>query len=828
MKKLIALLSSLALLVFPKWKANGCVDFPMPEHYRIYLMQPDITGKSHMSPLYFSTNYFFNLDESFMEMDAAAEQKNIEEWEKYFKGAYSKEFLKQVLYGIAAGCVEVPACRDSLVNKYPQAKKLFDGKNPAGIYIGYMHRCLYELNSWYYPWWEQNTLSMTGTLELAEEGEELLKKYKKDEFLKKRVALQLIRLYYYRIFYGGTFNDEQNKVEAIYSTYFNKDKISSWVDGAAFFYYILSGGTKEDFNYQLSLAYDRSDEKKFRCVQLFERKKLEATLTYAKNNHEKAVMQAMWLMQFPGRGLNRLETIYNLEPGYKDFDILLSRELNKLEDWILTPEVVGGFPANPAREEGYEYNWERNHDSIATANKAADYQYLDKVIAFSQKILTDNNKKSKALWNLYLARLYQLKGDAISYEKYIDAAEAENKTEKNERITRQLSIDKLLLHFMKAKELDEEGKQLILNFDKLAKNSPGTLLPAIENKVLQLVGIMLHEKGQTGWGGLLINKSSETPYGPILEMDNYANIYHFITQNGNDKDIELVVNIIEKDRNRTEFENFLMTYSERDTSYQYSPPFLIEKNKLLDYYAKIYVKQDSLEKALSYLNRIDTAYWKGELHKPFSQDNPFIVDVYDPHNYNKRDTPFYNLPTFIKGIIQLKEEINNNPTKKDSLYFVLGNAYYNMSWHGKMWIAQEFWWSAYHYPPYGYSTYIAADYKNRDYYTTGKARYWYEQALKNTKNTKLAAAATLMAAKCLRNYTYIVNEERWNIDEKYELPNVDLEKNEYADYYRQHFKNHKLYEDMVNYCDTWQDFMNTWAKNTRRKGPAERPQEGEE
>lgn len=805
MKRFIALLFGSILVFSYHAPTNGCLYYPHGEDYRFYILQPAISHRNELSTFYFTTEYF---NYEYQLNDRAAEQ-NLKEWGAYFKNKYSKECLTTLIYSLDAFCVYNANCvADSLV-QCPKLKKEFTQNSPATVYLKYMHKCLNFLYSSGDPWKENDFISdFDAYARLITEGEKLLETFANDDFLRKRVAYNLLRLYYYR--------GDKKCVHETYHFQFSPAVQKSMIDGSAYFYYsgyVSAGGA--EYDYIMSRVFDVSVEKKKRSLELFSRQDINQTLKLAKTQHEKAVIWGMWLLQHPGHGLTTLNRIYKQDPNYEDFDILLSREINKLEDWLLAPKVLQVAPATDYLREDYKGNYderdEYNHNRILLKNKYNDLAYTDSVIDFVKKLQSSGYKK-RSLFNLYLVHLYMIKGNYDTATLYYNKLKNEPLIKKDAGYALQANIDGIVLHFAQAQHMDAKGQDLLHALHKKINANKTVQLKRIEKNLLQYVGALLAERGDIGWASLLINKAydydefeSEWDYENYFILGNYHNAEQYLAMNGSEKDFETVFNLLKK-RKRTAFENFVVLDEHRtiwDTDTAYYHPFGFSKDRVMDYRARLKIRADSLYTALAYLKTIDNKHWNVYPHNDYNKNNPFTF----ADDYPANSKIGYNLKEVVQEIVHLKKLLTQNSTKKDSVYLLLGNVYYNMTAHGNYWIAQNFWRDNEEFP-------FEKKVKNpspfvKQYYGCTRALYWYEKAIATTKNKDLLGTALLMANNCRNNYLVTTSTATQK--------NYDKNRLLYRKQLKQRLNiNADEYNSLIGSCDNWERYFYTLNNNYKK------------
>ena len=139
-------------------------------------------------------------------------------------------------------------------------------------------------------------------------------KEKNSQFLKERYAFQLCRLYYH-------FN-QYSDVIATYDKYFGKMNPNSLMSVWTCLFKAMATPPKTPEYYRLLIqVFNNCDEKKFRCVQLFDKNFNEQEL----NEQELSTALVMTALKNPGRTLEQIERAYKLDKTNKYIPFLVLR-----------------------------------------------------------------------------------------------------------------------------------------------------------------------------------------------------------------------------------------------------------------------------------------------------------------------------------------------------------------------------------------------------------------------------------------------------------------------------------------------------------------------
>ena len=156
-------------------------------------------------------------------------------------------------------------------------------------------------------------------------------------------------------------------------------------------------------------------------------------------------------------------------------------------------------------------------------------------------------------------------------------------------------------------------------------------------------------------------------------------------------------------------------------------------------------KRAGMPEALTVLQRIPDDYWRTYPRSAFLRDDPFRVDVADPNNYAKKDLLHYNKRQLVDELVCLKEEAVKHPEKAALNAYLIGNAYFNMSWYGKYWIMSSTWWSGEQFnEPWSPHNEAFEDH----YLRLSRAKTWYLRSMRTAKDPELKALACFMVTYC--------------------------------------------------------------------------------
>lgn len=521
------------------------------------------------------------------------------------------------------------------------------------------------------------------------------KKDKVSPFLKERYAYQLLVTHRY--------NEEYQKCIDVFEKYLKNSKsiLTPWAyTHVAHSYYGLEQFGKA--NLALARAFDGSELRKMRAVAGFLNKDedVEAALDFAETNRDKAAILTVANLHFPGRSLKAIERIIEAEPNYPHLNLMITREINKLENWLYAPYLLSQMPVLDINWESksgdfegyYTYfskrfdaanpsNFDINNLKYTHKNYEKDLLYLNEFRASLEELTQkDMSKANKNFLQLAIAHLCFLD---------FQPKEAELKLKKLSKelaptIQAQVHIEQLLL----TPQLEDVTKaktktKLFESLNWLAKNK--NVVQDADRTIAQLnlyLSRAFYRKKDMITAGLLQTQTIGTVKGGGGNSGYYSSIA-FWDKYGSIKDVEATLAFLDK-QNKTPFEQYLMknTKVKNEKLYRWYRENKKPQNKiatlqnfkyrLYDLQGTLAFRQDKLETAIKYYSKLPKNYWKDVYAFEDYLENPFEYDSKSPYTANKLK--------IAKRMLELKQE--NSPKS----LLLLGYAYAACTYHGDTWM----------------------------------------------------------------------------------------------------------------------------------------------
>jgi hypothetical protein len=786
LRKYTLLTGSLLALLLPKSVAFACGFYVAPGEYRFWLLQPDLTNQRELTPFFFASTYLYKGDQ-YAVREASVDQ-NIKEWHREVKGQASLDDIDTVLNHLEPQVYfeSLPSlAKDNSFLSY----LLRRGNKELYRYM-WLSKKVEQIAANPDPWEEE--VFPSAVISAVIEELKRLRWETTSPFLKLRTAYQLERLYGY--------NRQFDLVRQTYDSLIAPVPADSWVKTAALYQKAITAPGFES-DYLLSKVFDKGGYNRVSCLVRFRSSALDSILPYAQNAHERTVLYAMKVFNYPGRSLRDIERIYRAAPAYKEIPFLLLREINKVEDWLLTNKVTAFAPAvaNGRFWGGYDYN--------KAVNYHQDLQYAEQVYHFVRQVVREGKNRSGALLNLYAAHLALLQGDYAASSLHLAAAKKVKGVPANVRT--QIRINELLLALHLEKGFSKETENMLMALiqapaSQLALNDPGIM----KDQLILFAARNLLRKGEKVKGYMLLSKTRRA-IGE-LPIWTYKTVWQELEETATPADYDGIIAVLDK-KAKTPFESFVSQgpFGSSTQYYEYLRDYYEEgdyrqwdRHKLLDGKATWYLRRHNLSAALQTLRQIPDSFWKREPYVTYIGGNPFYLNVYHAHRIFPEEGMNCNKREVVEKMVQLQRLALKDPQQAAECYYLLGNAWYNMTHHGKNWLMVKQWWARGEFMHYNDE--LERTPFHDVYFGSTRARAYYLKALKETKDKKLARLALFMAGACERNYQeylwIVKNKGTYNAAFKASAnPYVKVlkQKGLEVDYYRQIIRECDVYNESI-------------------------------
>lgn len=751
MKIIKILLVSFSSLLFVQTYA--CGGWYYSQYYNVYSIENMLYGGTLGSTYHNNKTEFIG--------DAVDE--NLEEWVVFFGNKYSKDELSELIYTYH-GYYDKNNARKTLNKLSTFEIETFNN------YMEFAKKCELISNaaSNYDPWRYVDEIDFDRINQLINEANNSLKNIK-NSFYKERYTFQLIKLLYYGQEYEQAINTYKQFYENNNSSSILKYWALNYKAGAA-----MQSGDTVTANYNfLQVFHNNSGVRNTAYGSMFlsDEKQFNKILALCKNNEEKAAFYFM-------RGVNRksvvledLKQVLSLASNSEYAEILMANEIVKMEHiyW----------------EADSDY---KDRDWVEDVKRIPSKQlmnYIQKFIPLAQK--GANTLKNKDFWNITLAYLYTLNKEYPISTNMLSAMNTKNENYKTQIKALQLLNYTLSRPNLSIDNENELGKMwFAYNSNKLDQDDKNEWQSVAQQRTINdlLINLLYKKyKGKNDIKALLFSgealESYKEEYSGKMKIEYIQNLRKQLTS-----------------KSRTK----LLDYGVK-TFFKGTNTFNTLEEELMEIEATLYMRNPAtLDKAIALFNQIEIS--------ETLDSNPFEMKIKDciwgGNRECKHKSTNYTKATFAKKL----EETKQNAMSKNSAmdYYLLGNAYYNMTYYG---------------PAYSTLSYFRSGSTATGFTDCSIALGFYEKAIVLFKgNKEMQAKATFMAAKCEQNmyFNTIYAKDAWaspiKWDENSEQGIISYNKRAAAAGYKKHFKalkqnfsDTKYYQEIINECSYFDIYL---------------------
>jgi hypothetical protein len=783
---------SVITVFIPKRAAKACGFYVSPGEYRFWLLQPDLTNQYDLTPFFFSSRYLYRGD-----MQLAQEtypEQNVEEWYKEINKKASKEDIDELLYDTDAH--NYLNDQQSIAKRNSFMRFLLQPQNKE-LYRYMLLSKKMELRALNPDPWDEMELDKA-TFEGMKAEAIVLQQQAKTQFVKFRTAFQLVRMY--------TWRRQLDSAQTLYDKWIVPAKNNSWIKSAALYQIAINTwGLKRQ--YLLSKVFARGDYNRTPCLVFFDSKNIDSIVTLAKNEHERNVMYAMKAFNYAGRSLQYLQQIYNSEPGYKDMQFLLLREINKVEDWLLTTKVTSF--EEPANHHIYYEDWKDSYRYHTAQNLANDKAYAHKLYQFILKIINDKKNQPASLLHLYAAHLCLVQKDYTCSQKHLNLAQASKLTDAKAQM--QLRINRFLLQLENGFGASEEKE--LLSIVNIPDKATGFYDPDImKDQLVLYTARKMIAKWNKAKGLMLLSKTKRALGS--LPIGAYKSVYQELEEQATPAEYDEIIAILDK-KNKTPFEKFISADGFRSSKGRYNYDEYQwefdswDRNKVLDAKSSWYIRNNMLVQSAATLKQIPDSFWNKPPYSTYIGGNAFYLNVYNSRSFDSQHQRSLNKRQVIEEMIYLQKLAEKDKSKAGLCYYQLANAWYNMSYYGNNWLMVRQWTSSSEMSEYSKATQVTSTPFNDAYYGCSRANQYYLKAMEATKDKKLDALCYFMANECnkrnkvYRDYLAGGDAEASYYYTKMKINYKDLNKNSIDAGY---------IEKLVNECELYQSFIKQYSR----------------
>jgi hypothetical protein len=765
---------SLLLSILPVQHSSECISLPEWEQYRMRFFEPGLDGMAELSPFYYTQRWFYNDTD---DPENADVQRNCLEWQTRLGASVSLADIETVLYQDGSA--------DRFLNAWDAGRlaAVYPGNSfvqqllkpewkPVLEYLVLVKKLEFVQSASDDPWYEPAPDVKADTTffdwkkyvaTLCDESLTGLEKHKNDGFLFKRYAYQAVLCQRY---YGS-----DTAAIALFDRCFSATDttvLRAWalVHKAEC---MLMQGDSLGFNLALAQAFDGCNSRRKHTVNLFVSRLWEFTLVRATTNRDKALVTVMKAVQYPGPGLALLKKIAAFDPACPYIPLVVSREINKLEDWLLT-EKLTGIDGRSIPESFYDvYDGDQPQPFVASLfnkkvdawrrnNRKKDFAYLHEMLSWLETIQRSHAwPQHRNFLRLATAHLHFLSGNYTSAEAVLAGIDAQA----SPRLLLQRDMEKLLLmpHLkdLKSMSAKTEMVRLLRLIQSRAQylDAPGVQMSRLHFYCCHA----LFQVGDIPAAGLYFNKA----YLTSNEGGTMHSWYHkleFFDAHASQKDMERLVALSEKGA-KNDFEGYLLEmpamFTDQESRLFYFPEDTVttplpERNDLLELQGTIAFRDGDLMRSKAIFEQLPADFW--------TDDNTLETQIFGDGEslpFDKKASKRGGKIDIVRRMLELEAACQTATGNQLAEYcYQLGNGWFHCSYWGRSWYMFSYNRSyddddspeireAGNFP----GTPDVRKYGGV-YFRFDRALYWYRRALAARPDKELAAKIEYMMADCDR------------------------------------------------------------------------------
>lgn len=781
---------SLLILPFTLYKlVQACADGADPYDYYPSFFQPVALKEPAFMPFHYTSQIKYYDDWYDYSADEVIPDANIEAWKSYTHNAVPNPDLDSFVYGYPHAALSnlyyhiekgkpLQLSSEQAANGF--TKWLLQQKDLEALgYLMYAKQVesrLQPSNAWEAPPLDTAKVSrlIRSGLQLHSAG--------KTEFIRERYAYQILRLSHALERPKQTLDLHQQLAGDKQATTEIGYRILGYKAGALF-----RLKRKTEAAYLYSKVFDASDNLKRSSYLSFDWSvtDIKSVLALAKTPHEKAVIYLMDGLHEFEEGLPQLESAYTLDPKLKGLDVLMLREINKVEerylqDVLLTERRLSstGWSAHYIGEYAYYQN-----ENNAKAQKTEPY--LNQLNAFAQKVVADGRNEHPVFWQLASAYLAFISGDLPATKNRLAAVRLSNANPREKDLH---EIIATLYTIRTAKSIDAATEASILPklqwLDSRATQDRhlAKTYRDLMSTVLTTAYLKNHDTVKAVYSLSRVNRMED---GSFSVYDDFTDYPGSLLEQSSPDQLHSIAAFAAK-RNKSPIEVWLT----QGTAYTADVIKELEGTK--------YLRMYQFAKAAEVLGQSS----RNVIDKHILP-NPFIANISDLMEPAREDSSqLYTKLEFAKRMASLQ-------TKDDPIsLFEYGCGLYSMSYYGKAHHAYDYYRSS--TDAYGYFSTPerrALPPARQAYYNLGTAEEVFIKAAEKTTDAELKAKSLWMAAKCWQKRAPLAKPDSYFGDEEARVYYRYSLGNPYFSQLRSSFNHTAFQKQAYSTCDYYRDYV---------------------
>ncbi|TNE82334.1 MAG: hypothetical protein EP332_00215 [Bacteroidetes bacterium] len=744
--------------------ALACWEWPEGESYRFNLLRPEIAGRSSWQLFHFTSHYLNG--EPYGEYDLGME-KNLLEWRLLLDDKLSLDEVYQGIYKSDYLGLQVDiATQSGSKSKFMRA--LLDSKNKEAKQVLSFIKVV-EVSRDVKSYWDFKNDLEKKNKEIVERGIKLYQSIQSSN-LKCRIAYQLLKIC------------SNQEFDTVWTNYMAPVQFASLVGNWALTdkgRYHYHRDQKALSNYYYAKAFHRADEKKYWAYESFVPDSADAAMQYIESRDDSIALLFLRALKKVRPAIEEIRDFSQLKAPPEFMEMLLIREMNKLEDQLLTGTLTHMEPAVPL----YEPNQE--NDFKHTQRQALQNARALQSILVKQK----PSSGSEGIWHLSAAYASWMIGEAVTGLAEIQKSRAA--ATQNKELLWQ--IDLIETQLLVQAGLHNSQKALtkaVQVFSQLAQSLEKETYESIESNYFLALGNQFHQLGDDVHAACCYSRVTHyidvfpmySGYGIDSKLVNY---FFFLD---NESDIKSIAQLRQKmlQPSRNKLDSFLLAIIRQDP------------HRLSDLLATKYFRAEDYERSSAVFRSIPKSYWaKSQWYIYKGGGNPFRATLFQSAQSNnwedETNRPIaYSRQSLADSMKAWTRLLASDQGDKGEMYWKMAQVRYNTTYQGTYWMMGRYWWSIHEDLSDDWSRGMSKAEK-LDYYGARVAAKYYQLAYQHLKSPRKKAYALAMmgrcesdlawAKSCLRNPNNPIEHNQGNTSSNQLLRRL------YPEYYRDLFDN---------------------------------------
>ena len=622
---------------------------------------------------------------------------------------------------------------------------------------------------------------------LIKNGMQLYTVAKKD-FLKLKYSYQFLRLAHY----SGRYSDVINW----YDEYAAKTTSSSVLQplclalkaGALF-----HNGQQKGAAYLFSKVFAASSAKRVSNFLGFNwsvdsKADKKDYLALCKNDNEKAAMLSLFALNSSEDKLADMKEILQLNPSSEELEVLVVREINKLEEKYLTPSMQK-IPGGKA----FYFTWEdESRDSVMKANE----QEVIALASFLNNAAQTKPVTNAGLFETAAAYAAYMSRDYANAKNYLAAAQ---KMQLTQKVKDQWALTNLLVTINEKEKIDAAFEEQLLPslqwLDEKVRTEKAETLnywqvqqwrSIYRNVLSEVLAKRYHQQSDLTKETLCIGNADWMMKG---QQDYYGsqNGVEYLRNKLMSKDVENLYALI-NNKQPSKFESYLISKNS------------VTKKEVVDFAGTSYLREYDYAKAIE--------WFKKSADKKIINKNPFADLLFDREEQLSSEKKFsITKLAFAQQMLKL-EQAAKQPATAAKCYYKLALGMYNITYYGHTWELVQYYRSG----SDGYAIPDNATGFQKEYYGAFKAQSYFEKAMNASTDKNFEARCLFMMAKCAQKQVhqpqyseYSSNWDQYDVADKAYLPL--FKNNKYFPQFVKEYGSTAFYKEAYNSCSYLRDFV---------------------